>query len=105
MTKRVNTRNSYTTADYLTVMSGRGGLHGLSVEAHLRLCVDISTTFAQDLHHVSLASQRGYVERCVSFLESNTNHNKIIRQISACLCKNKLRVLLTECCCVLYSYV
>lgn len=113
MTKPVNTRTSSTTAenppDYLTVMSGRvtfrriKQLQQQSVEAHLRLCVDISTTFAQDLHHVSLAGQRGYMQRGVSFLQLNTI---MIIQVSECFCKNTLRVLVTlglsECYCVLY---
>lgn len=38
-------------------------------EVHLRLRVDVSSSFGQDLHNFILTSQRGYVKGRVPFLD------------------------------------
>lgn len=41
----------------------------VKAEADLRLCVDVRSSFHQDLHDLNLTRQRGDVKRCVSLLQ------------------------------------
>lgn len=48
---------------------GTEQFHRWPTETHLRLCIDVGSSFHQDFHYFTLTSQRGYVEGCVSFLD------------------------------------